>query len=194
MSVNGSLDEIGRTDGSGDLACISFGSCPCDTDFDQLRGAFAISGDHLRQFYTDMGQTLFKQGKISLRCDRHAGGSIGQDNNHVIGACVSVHGQHVEALVHGSAQQGLQCVVVHGRIGGDEGQHRGHVGMDVPEPLAMPPIQTLPVLNSSFRAISFGLVSVVMMAKAAWDRRLGKAPWWPSRFRLRLSPCREAYR
>ncbi|CUQ67438.1 protein of unknown function [Candidatus Nitrospira inopinata] len=56
--------------------------------------------------------------------------AVGQAQDHVVGAGVAVHGDTVEGLIDRRRQSPLERRRFDGRIGGEKGQHGGHVGMD----------------------------------------------------------------
>ena len=101
--------------------------------------------------------------------DRVAGHSVGEGQEGVVGAAVAVHGEHIEGFVGDGLDGGLEEGGVNSGVGGGEGQHCGHIGVDHTGALATPPmVMVWPVAAVKETAVSLGWVSVVIMARASW--------------------------
>lgn len=59
-----------------------------------------------------------------------AGQTTGHRYQHIIGARISIHRDHIKCRIGSRAQQGQQSFPINDRIRGHEAQHRGHIGMN----------------------------------------------------------------
>ncbi len=129
---DGALDEAGSCDGHGAVTRLGFGSRVGNFDGDESRGAFAVGGDGAGEVGADIGEGLLEF--VVIRSSPAEGllprGAVGEDDGHVAGGSVAVDGDAVEGAIDGGAESGAEVSLVNARVGGQEGEHGGHVGMN----------------------------------------------------------------
>jgi hypothetical protein len=97
-----------------------------------------------------------------------------QQHAGIIGRGIAIHGNGVEGIGDGLGQHLPQQRLVHGGVGGDEGQHRCHIGPDHPRALGDAGDGDFPPIASVCRRDAhLGRVSVVMMPWAASSQPSG---------------------
>ena len=137
MAVDSRLGETGGNDGFGQDPGVGFGIRVYDMRFNQVGGAFAVRRHVHGQFFTDLHQDLCKR-LIVFALFRNrgiAGRAVGQDQEGIIGGCVSVYRDHVEAVIDRLADGLLQETLVNGKVRCHVAEHGAHVGMDHAGPL-----------------------------------------------------------
>src|SRR5438552_9557736 len=126
------FDQRRGGDGFGDFLCGGFGFGTADFDFDDALGAFAVGDNLLREraadFFENGGELAV--GFAAVRDGRRTGGAVGEDEESVVGGSVAVDADGVEGAGGDIAKSFLQEGRENVGIGGDEGESRGHVGVN----------------------------------------------------------------
>ena len=127
---DGGLEQGGTSDGPGHQPGVLLGGQALGLHDHQVGGALAVGGDAPGHVDADVVQQGGEGGLVLLRLDGHPGGPVGKEEQGIVGGGVAVHGEHVEALVGGGLQQGLEDRGLHLGVGGDVAEGGGHVGVD----------------------------------------------------------------
>ena len=96
---------------------------------------FGMGGFQLLPFYDAVRELGLSHTLINDERCGPSGPARGEHHRHVAGGGVGVDADGVERAVHHPPEHGIQGGRISGRIGGDDGQHRRHVGLDHPHPL-----------------------------------------------------------
>lgn len=133
LAVQGRLDERRARDRVADLFGLVVGAGVCDADSDELGCAFAVADDEFGEGDGEGGEGCaegFEGGGVRGGDLGTAGGAVGEDGDGVVGRGVAVDGDAVEGLGYGGGEGGLQKWRGHGRVGADDAEEGGHVGVD----------------------------------------------------------------
>ena len=129
----GGFDQRRVGDGVGDLAGFIAGFGVFDADGDEFGRAFAVADDGLGELEGEAAEQVFELfvarvgDVVDFALAVFAGGD---DDEAVVGAGVAVNGDGVEGFVGDFLGHQLEDGLGNFGIGGDEGEHGRHVGMD----------------------------------------------------------------
>ena len=127
------FDQRGTGNGISDLARLFPVGGAFHADGDEFAGTFAVAHDGLRQFQRDAAEQFFQLAvtRVGGIVDFHlATFARGHDDEAVVGAGVAVDGDGIERGIGDFLRQELQHGLRYFGVGGDKGQHGGHVRMN----------------------------------------------------------------
>lgn len=127
------LDERGLGDRRGDLPRVGIRGRVRDAHVHELGGALAVADDEFREIGGEGGEGMLHDATVGagrVGDGRAAGGAVGQHGDGVVGAGVAVDGDAVEAAVGGVREEGVQGGRGDGRVGAEDAEEGGHVGVD----------------------------------------------------------------
>ncbi|GAF25522.1 hypothetical protein MTY_0857 [Moorella thermoacetica Y72] len=132
---DGTLDQVGTGYGPGHLAGLDLAGRAINLNGYQFTGPFPVTGDEAGQVATDILQPGPEGGMLFNGQGGVAGAAVGQDDCHVVGAGVAVHGHHIKGPIHHHPQGLFQILLFDGSVGGQEAEHGAHIGVDHARPL-----------------------------------------------------------
>ena len=101
-----------------------------DLHRDELGGAFAVARDGLRQGCRHFDQGCFQHcpGRITFAVDhRRTRLTGGQQYEGIIGRGIAIDRDAIKGMIRHPSHHALQCRLRQGSVGGEIGQHGGHV-------------------------------------------------------------------
>ena len=126
------LCQCGICDGLGGSSGVIEGGGTIDLDFDKFCDAFAVFDNHPREIFSEMIEGALEG--FSVGCAVPNGlvssGSVGEHDHRVVGAHIAIDGDAIKGLFDGYAEGLLEFCLLDLGIGGDEAEHRCHIGIN----------------------------------------------------------------
>ena len=132
VAVPGALDQLRIGNSLRDLLGVRFGSGVDDLERDELGNAFAIADDGFGELVHNKAESVFENLTLFASASNCfvAGGTVGEDQDGVVGAGVAIDGDAIEGMLEGAFEGSFQTGFGDVGISGDVTKHGRHIGID----------------------------------------------------------------